>query len=596
MVALLALVALAAVRPAPADAAKKQRGELRIKVGGLPKGEPAAIRIVGPGLRRTVRGSSRTIVLRRLRAGRFRVTAKAVRVRRTSGPVRRGATAKASTMTRRVRVRAGRRATTALTYDRILNPVEAPKALKVLAVAGPAGDPTSITVAGRPKGLATGDLLSIPPRPELPRGLLSKVTSLSTSGGNTIVSVRAATVFEAAPTFSFDVPGTVDGPAVGRVLGGKAGCKLNGVNEDIFTREIKDIRFRGGWNTRKFLGREFPIGVQFEVAFRPEIGVTLAGIEPIGGSCSASLSVSGMAGPIPITASLGGSLSASAGARADVSAKGSVEVKVAAKTIGVPPGPVLWSPTLSVDQPKFTLGGSVAAEAKAGIGVDVKAGLGNDNVTSIALKSGASVDFSAVPGTGCSWDVNAGALSVEGKVLGWSVESPSTPPLFSRNLWKQPCGAAPPPPAPTPAPAPTPEPPATPEPPVVEDLLRARMTWDTETDVDLYIWDAEGHQVSYLDTFAIPGARLQEDITPGFGPEEFFETTPQGRTLTYGVCMFRDDTPSSTNVELAVTDPDGTKRTIPHTLGYEGDYAVLATSPDSPGYVPEEGWCRSRGD
>jgi hypothetical protein len=588
MVAVAALGTAAAAPPANAA----RSAELRITVRGLPAGEPSAVRVVGPGYRKTVRGRVRTIIVPRARPGAYRVAGLPLKLRRNHGPIRRGASARTTGKATVAKVFPRRTTRATLRYDRIVNPVRVTRTLKVLSVGGPPGNPTSLLVAGRGKGFRRGELLSIPPGAGLPRGVLSTVTDTGIAKGNTTVTLRAATIFEAAPNYSFDVPGTVGNATIGSVLGRSAGCKLTGVDQEIFSREIKDVRFTGGWTTRRLFGRDVPVGMEFEVSFRPEVGVTLAKIAAaFGGECKATIPVSGMAGPIPVTASIGGKLSASAGASADLSAKGSVQVRVGAKTIGVPPA-LVWLPSLSVEQPRFTLTGGINAEAKAGIGLDVKAGLGNETITSIALKTGTSVDFKAVPGTGCTWDVNAGSLSVEGKVLGWTVDSPSSPPLFSRNLWKQPCGAAPPPPPP-PAPTPEPAPPAPePAPEPESDLLRARMTWDTATDVDLYVWDADGNQVSYRAQDAIPGARLVEDITPGFGPEEFYETSPKGRGLTYGVCMYRDETAGSTAVQLALTDPDGTQRTVPHTLGYEGDSAVIATSPDGGGYQPDDGWCR----
>lgn len=575
----LALFAFAIAGPSPADAAR--RGTLSVRVGGLPEGEKATVRVRGPGMKRTVRSAKRTVVLKKLRPGAYRVSIRPVTFTRAHRPsLRKGTTARSSAGLVPVRVRSGKRAKLRLTYDSVVNPVTTPKGASVVGVGGPAGDPSSLTLRGRSK-IRKGAIISIPPRPDLPRGVLSRVTSVKATKGSTTLSLRAASAFEVAPSLQFDVPAGVRAATRVPVVP-SATCKPTAVVQDIFTRQINDVRFTGGWNTKSFFGKDVPIGVQFEVAFSPRVGIALRNlVREIGGSCSVSVALNGMAGPIPLTGSIGGSLNVSAERNAELTASGSTRVRVGAKTVGVPPGPVVWAPHVSVDSPTFELGGSISAQAKAGFGLDLTAGIGNSAAGNVSLKSGASVDFTAKPGTGCSWDFNAGSFAITGDVLGWEVSSPSTPPLFSRNLWRRPCGIAPPrPPAPAPAPAPAPKP-----------EVRARMTWDTATDVDLYIWDDDGNLAYYRDEQGILNARLVEDITPGYGPEEFRETNRAGRHFTYGVCMYRDETPSTTAAKLAITDPNGRTRTVEHTLGFEGDSAVIASSPGVAPYDPGEGWC-----
>lgn len=116
---------------------------------------------------------------------------------------------------------------------------------------------------------------------------------------------------------------------------------------------------------------------------------------------------------------------------------------------------------------------------------------------------------------------------------------------------------------------------------------RAVLTWDTATDMDLHIWDADGNHTYYVDLGAIPGARLLEDIIPGYGPETFEETSSPGRTYTYGVCAYS----GSADINLTVFDPSGSSRSFDRSLPWDKSAVLVTSSPSSGGYIPEPGWC-----
>ena len=146
-----------------------------------------------------------------------------------------------------------------------------------------------------------------------------------------------------------------------------------------------------------------------------------------------------MAGPIPVTAAIEGELSAYAGAGARFDAGGSVRVEAGAETIGVPPA-MAWKPRVEFSDPEFHFSADRFAEARAGIGVAVKAGIGNEHITSATLKLGNELAFTGKRGA-CDWKATFGQFSVEGKFLGWDIETPRTPPLYSKTLWENRCGA-----------------------------------------------------------------------------------------------------------------------------------------------------------
>jgi hypothetical protein len=139
--------------------------------------------------------------------------------------------------------------------------------------------------------------------------------------------------------------------------------------------------------------------------------------------------------------------------------------------------------------------------------------------------------------------------------------------------------------APIPAPAP---------PPATLPLTRATMAWDTDSDIDLYTWDASGNLLYYGEREGIPNTELVEDVIPVEGefshvPEVFRETADLNRPYTFGICDFRGE---GADVTLTVTDPGGGTRSYFHTLDYEGDSAVITSSPQGFDYSPPfDDWC-----
>jgi hypothetical protein len=130
-------------------------------------------------------------------------------------------------------------------------------------------------------------------------------------------------------------------------------------------------------------------------------------------------------------------------------------------------------------------------------------------------------------------------------------------------------------------------------PPPALPQVRAVMSWNTGSDIDLYTWDDEGDQAFWIERSAISDAELVEDVIPEEGeyqhaPEVFQETGDPNRHYTFGICDFRG---SGAEVTLVVTDPGGATRTVQYTLDGVGDNAIVASSPEGDSYIPPEGWC-----
>jgi len=344
-------------------------------------------------------------------------------------------------------------------YASIVNPGVARFGGSVVSVTGPPGNPSAVVLAGR-RAFRRGAILSIAPSARLPRGVLSHVEAVSVRGNRTTLRLRPASPFEVAPAFEFDAALTARTPA----RAGAASC--GGVSGLSPIREIRNISFSGGWNTKRIFRQDIKVGVRAMVGFDVEAGLHVT--RGVGVDCSAVVSVSanGMAGPIPITAAIEGELTAYAGVGVDIKTSGSLHVDAGASTVGVPPA-LIWVPDVRFSDPRFTFSAETFAEARAGIGVGVKAGIGNDHIASATIKLGSSLDLSARPGA-CSWDARFGQFSAGGKILRWNISTPKTPALFTKNLWRAPCGgrSQPAPPGggdgsrPQPGPSPNPLPPA----------------------------------------------------------------------------------------------------------------------------------------
>ena len=112
---------------------------------------------------------------------------------------------------------------------------------------------------------------------------------------------------------------------------------------------------------------------------------------------------------------------------------------------------------------------------------------------------------------------------------------------------------------------------------------RARLTWNTSTDIDLHVWDDHGNHAYYGSPNGIPNATLSDDDTVGFGPEFYVDSdAPSNRSFYYCVHYYGsgdegDDTPT-TAATLQLTDPDGVARTQDFVLDH-GDWGDAGSSP-----------------
>ncbi len=425
-----ALVAVSAgLGPSPSAASAQRTGVLHIRIAGLPGAERPTARLRGPRVNLLVRATR--LVLGRAKPGRYVLTLGKATIGRRHGPIRKGAIASPQRRRFTVRVRAGRSVVLRGRYVRVVNPGVARVGGTLIAVKGPPANPRGLVLAGRHR-LVRGQVLSRAPDARLPRGLLAYVVSARYAHGRTAVALRPASVYEVVPTMRFSIRVT---PAQARSSSLLAcGGPSTGLSP---YRTIKDISVDGGWNTARVLRRDIPVGVRATVRFTAEAGLDATSTLGVACKLQKSVAFSGMAGPVPVTGAVYGELSASAGAGGTFKAYGSMRVEAGATTVGTPPV-MVWKPSVAFGDPRFGFESTRFAEATAGIGVGVKVGLGNDNAASATVKLGSTLGFTARPG-GCDWDARFGQFSAEGKVLGWTIESPKTPPFYTKSLWHGAC-------------------------------------------------------------------------------------------------------------------------------------------------------------
>ncbi len=305
---------------APVGASAAASGSLSVRVVGLPSGQAVHGVLRGPdGLKRSVSAAGLTIP--KARAGVYRLTLRPVTISHTRGHIEKGASARPVPGTTSVRVRAGHRSSLVGTYASIINPGIKTLRGGVVSVTGPPEDPTSVVLSGH-QTFAPRAIVSMAPSVQLPRGLLSHVVAVSYRAGDTVLSLRAASIYEVAPNFQFNVPLQASQATAADF---SAGCGLpSGLSP---YRRIKSVSFSGGWSTADVLGVHVTDGVRVDVHFTVEAGIEVTA--GAGVSCSLSLAfyASGLAGPIPVTAGIEGDLTGSAAVGGILDSGGSIEVK-----------------------------------------------------------------------------------------------------------------------------------------------------------------------------------------------------------------------------------------------------------------------------
>lgn len=424
------------------SAAPVRTGTLILTIQGLPPGtRPNAI-LTGPGLRRRVHVDQ--VILHRARPGRYTVQVLPLMLSRRFGGVQPGATAYPAAPGRfSVRVAARRTARLAGAYGSIVNPGVVISRAHVMSVIGTPGNPSAVVLAGRPR-LRANEVLSLAPSAALPHGLLKRVSAVRFRAGRTTVRLRAVSVFAVIPVAHFDVPLRSGTPSAGasraaaHSSGAKFGCGPTLSTPSGAYRTFSNAHLTGGWNTVSLFGKAVPVGAKLGLDFDLDAGINdLAGLQ-MSLSCQVDIPFNGMAGPIPVTGSVYGNVHASVGGGVGFQAGVKAHVNASVNTVGVPPG-LLWVPAVSISKPAVYANAAAQVTVSAGFGAGVSFGLGNSYVSDASVNFDNNLDFSAQAsrptGSGCSVQATFGSFNASGKFGAWTIQSPSTPPLFTHTFW-----------------------------------------------------------------------------------------------------------------------------------------------------------------
>ncbi|MCB0869059.1 MAG: hypothetical protein KDB48_10225 [Solirubrobacterales bacterium] len=547
-----------------AETSRKRRkagfGRLVIRVGGLPAGSPAKVIVKGPRLgprkkRKFHKKITRVgkVVIRKARPGKYRIRMKRVILPRDVETIRAGASAEPVWSTKTIRVKKGRSRSVNAFYGTVVNPNVTSLGSEVLQVLGDPANPQGVLVAGDSTALI-GKIVSAPPSDLLPNGLLSHVTNAEASGGGTLLALTAADMYEAVPNMILG--STLTSSLRQSRVGLSCDTGGSGVNPYV---EIEDLYMDGGWTSTKVLFTKIPTGADIRLYLTMRAGVRIEA--RAGFSCSLNLpgfKVQGMAGLVPVYGKMSPgaevSIQSSSSIDAGVKVGAMIGAKVKASPLTVKPhfSPYSPDPYLEIQGPSVAL--------TAGVKLDFELGIGIGDVGSLHMSIGNSLDY-RMDGEGCRWNMTLGKLGLGGKFgpvsVSWSLNDG-----YNKELWSDPeCGGAG----------------AVQDPP----RMRARISWDNDTDVDLHTWDVAGEHAWYGSLGGIPDSFLVTDIIPEEGDfgnhaEEFFETGNFGRTFTIGICLYSGD---QATARIDAIDPGGNVRSTNVSLDRDDPGRVITVTP-----------------
>jgi hypothetical protein len=178
-------------------------GAMRVKVSGLPRGVRGAVAIRGPhGFSRTVR---RSVSLRGLHPGVYRVHIGVVRLRRPVGHIPKGSRAYPVRRALRLRVRAGRSTVARAAYGTIRSARAVALSSAPLDVVGAADRPEALVLSpAQASRVHVGSIVAAAPSRALPSGLFHRVTALARRSGRTRAALKPASLWEAFPSLDVD--------------------------------------------------------------------------------------------------------------------------------------------------------------------------------------------------------------------------------------------------------------------------------------------------------------------------------------------------------------------------------------------------------
>jgi uncharacterized protein YfaP (DUF2135 family) len=90
--------------------------------------------------------------------------------------------------------------------------------------------------------------------------------------------------------------------------------------------------------------------------------------------------------------------------------------------------------------------------------------------------------------------------------------------------------------------------------------IKVLLTWDTPTDIDLWVTDPKGNRCYYAERSTPLGGNLDTDVTAGFGPETFTMAKAVPGTYAVAVQYYSSSENPITRVKVYVVLYEGTPR------------------------------------
>lgn len=114
---------------------------------------------------------------------------------------------------------------------------------------------------------------------------------------------------------------------------------------------------------------------------------------------------------------------------------------------------------------------------------------------------------------------------------------------------------------------------------------RVTISWDTDADIDLHVFDAAGNHAYFGDRSAIPTGELSTDVIPeeydDSRHEEFYFDSSNVERLAFCIYNFHEygGAGASTSVQYAITNPDGSNRSGSVVVTYGNPGVWIGASP-----------------
>ncbi|HST42303.1 MAG TPA: hypothetical protein VLK58_22480 [Conexibacter sp.] len=382
-----------------ADAARSARGALEVRIDGLPSGQRPVATLRGPGLRRELRAARTTV--RRLRPGRYVLTLRRVTFARGSRAIAKGSIALPSRRRATVRLRRGGGRTQLRAGYGIVMRAGAQRApRRVTAVLGAPEDPSGLVLPPGGARHRVGGYLTSGPTPDLPHGLIARVTRVRTERRRVVLGLRSVPVTEVVPEFH----GWAQRGARAAALGSHTVGREPDVGSVLrFTKSLpcrldSDVRRSPGPGLEMGLRRPRLEQLEWSV-LRPRLHVRTSGEWFVGWTlnpgdalrCSETLAgftqiVPVPIGPLVVPFFFGAKIAAKA-AMTQTGARASVDHAVALTLdMDTARGPLNWLEQSAA--PQTRVDGQVALDLQASAGFYVEAGVGAPRVANARFEIG----------------------------------------------------------------------------------------------------------------------------------------------------------------------------------------------------------------